>query len=45
MDEPVALECDDCGIEDGARWDIGPDNEWSVCDGCKYAYDKLVEKE
>ena len=34
-------ECDDCGIEDGARWDIGPNNQWSVCTGCKdsYGYD------
>lgn len=37
-DEPSALECDDCGVEDGARWDIGPNNQWSVCDGCKDSY-------
>ncbi len=38
---PEARECDDCGIEDGARWDIGPNNQWSVCDGCRdsYGYD------
>ena len=45
-DEPEALECDDCGVEDGARWDVGPNNEWSVCDGCRdtFGYAELVER-
>lgn len=45
-DEPEARECDDCGIEDGARWDVGPKNEWSVCDGCwsTFGYDEVVKR-
>jgi hypothetical protein len=27
------MECDECGIDDGARWDM-PDGR-AVCDGCK----------
>jgi len=38
VDEPEARECDDCGIEDGARWDVG---KYSLCGGCKdsFGYD------
>jgi hypothetical protein len=28
----VPLECDECGIEDGARWDRADGS--AVCDGC-----------